>query len=71
MREALLIQANRIVLEDCKFFKKHFSRDVIKKCVHLIKEKKYTPNEPIINSYDDQAKSGVIFFVESGEVDIY
>ncbi|EAR85572.2 cyclic nucleotide-binding domain protein (macronuclear) [Tetrahymena thermophila SB210] len=71
MKMSLLMQANKIILNDCQFLQKNFTQEALQNCVKLIKEKKLTPNEFLINSMEDNSKNGILFFVERGEIDIY
>ncbi|KAL4497397.1 hypothetical protein ABPG72_011332 [Tetrahymena utriculariae] len=71
MKMSLLLQANKMVLNDCQFLHKNFTQEALQNCVNMIKEKKLTPNEFLINSMEDNSKNGILFFVERGEIDIY
>ncbi|KAL4447023.1 hypothetical protein ABPG74_013875 [Tetrahymena malaccensis] len=71
MKMSLLLQANKMILNDCQFLQKNFTQDALQNCVNIIKEKKLTPNEFLINSMEDNSKNGFLFFVERGEIDIY
>ncbi|EGR33414.1 ribosomal protein, putative [Ichthyophthirius multifiliis] len=65
----LLIEANKIVLQDSPVFKNNFSEQVLERTVQLIKEQRYSPEEIIIkqNEVDD----GSIYFIEKGSVLFY
>lgn len=70
MRQSVLLEANKIVIRDCTVLTKNFSAGVMENTVQIIKAKNLTPNELLIPSSEDLSKAGVIFFVESGEIDI-
>ena len=66
LREELYIEANKIVLKDCKIFSDNFSQEIIKKTIPLIHELHCTPGQIIYMQGDKTDPT--IYFIEKGEV---
>ncbi|KRX10360.1 Cyclic nucleotide-binding protein [Pseudocohnilembus persalinus] len=68
LKNQLQLQANKIVLQDNPIFKTNFSDKFIQKCVQLIKEQRFQP-EQVIDC--DEGEEKYIYFIESGQVEFF
>ncbi len=69
MKDALVLEANNLVLKDSIIFKNNFSDQIIKKTVPLIKESRITPEENIIiEGFTDDS---CIYFIEKGSCEVF
>lgn len=69
LKQSLLLQANKIIVQDSPIFSCNFSQPVVEKTIALIEEVKTTPEQVIFQQEDRD--DGAIYFVEKGSVELY
>ncbi|EGR34467.1 hypothetical protein IMG5_010550 [Ichthyophthirius multifiliis] len=69
LKQSLLIEANKIILQNNTVFKKYFSQKLLFKIVNIIHEKRCTPEQIIYTQ--GQKDDCEIYFIYSGTVEVY